>query len=70
MKDKAGAWISITVGCRVAECDLDFGDGTVESITVPLSGGSDGVNVGVAWDDTSLDGPAWSEAWWAFWLVV
>ena len=56
MKDKAG--IVITVDCRVAEVDFSFGDGTVESITVPCKGG--GCNVGVLWDDPAKEGPAWS----------
>jgi hypothetical protein len=37
MKDKAG--IVITVDCRVAEADFSYGDGTVESVTVPCIGG-------------------------------
>ena len=37
MKDKAG--IDIAVGCRVAEADFGYGDGTVESITGPCIGG-------------------------------
>ena len=57
MKDKAGN--EITVGCRVAEADFAFGDGVVESVTVPLVGG--GFNVGVRWDDSSLGGPTWDE---------
>ena len=44
--DKAGT--EITVGCRVAEADFSFGDGVVESVTVPTRGG--GCNVGVKWD--------------------
>ena len=54
--DKAGA--EITVGCRVAEVDLDFGDGVVESVEVPVVGG--GVNIGVKWDNPNLGGPVWS----------
>ena len=57
MKDKAGA--EITVGCRVAEADFGFGDGTVESIEVPCSG--DGCNVGVHWDEPEKGGPGWSD---------
>ena len=49
----------ITVGCRVAEADFSYGDGTVESITVPCVGG--GFNVGIKWDDASKGGPAWSQ---------
>ena len=56
MKDKAGT--EITVGCRVAETDLGFGDGTVESVEVPASGG---FNVGVHWDKPEKDGPGWSD---------
>ena len=37
VKDKAGT--EIAVGCRVAEADFSFGDGVVESITVPTTGG-------------------------------
>ena len=47
MEDKAGT--VITVGCRVAEADFSFSDGTVESITVPVTGG--GYHVGVHWDE-------------------
>ena len=57
MKDKAGT--EIKVGCRVAEADFDFGDGTVMSISVPSSGG--GFNVGVHWDDPDNGGPPWSD---------
>ena len=57
MKDKAGT--VITVGCRVAEADFTFGDGTVESITVPVTG--DGYNVGVHWDEPDKGGPGWSD---------
>ena len=57
MMDHAGT--EITVGCRVAEANDSFGDGTVESITVPSTGG--GFNVGVAWDDAMKGGPAWSK---------
>ena len=56
MKDKAGT--DIVVGCRVAEADLSYGDGVVESVTVPCRGGS--FNVGVKWDDQSKGGPTWS----------
>ena len=56
MKDKAG--IDIAVGCRVAEADFGYGDGTVESITVPSRGG--GFTVGVHWDDPEKNGPGWS----------
>ena len=60
--DKAG--VEITVGCRVAEADFTFGDGLVESITVPVQGG--GFNVGVKWDDPdkglAKGGPTWSNA--------
>ena len=54
MKDQGGS--VITVGCRVAEADLDFGDGTVESITVPAGAGA-GLNVGVLWDEPEKGGP-------------
>ena len=57
MLDSAGS--EIVVGCRVAEIHLGFGDGTVESITVPVHG-CDGFNVGVKWDDESKGGPSWS----------
>ena len=53
MKDKDG--VEITVGCRVAEADFSFGDGKVESITVPIAG-AEGFNVGVIWDDPSRGG--------------
>ena len=56
--DKAGA--KIAVGCRVTEVDFSYGDGVVESVTVPVTGG--GTNVGVKWDDESLGGPNWSAA--------
>ena len=56
MKDQAG--VEITVGCRVAEADFAFGDGGVESITVPYRDGS--FNVGVKWDDPERGGPKWS----------
>ena len=36
MNDKAG--VEITVGCRVAGADFSFGDGKVESVTVPSVG--------------------------------
>lgn len=55
--DKAGT--EIDVGCRVTEADLNFGDGTVESVSVPLASG-DGFNIGVHWDNPALGGPAWS----------
>ena len=45
MIDRAGT--EITVGCRVAEADFSFGDGTVMSIKVPCNGG--GFCVGVHW---------------------
>ena len=57
MKDKAGT--EITVGCRVAETDLGFGDGTVESVEVPAGAG--GFNIGVHWDQPDRDGPGWSD---------
>ena len=56
MKDKAGA--DIAVGCRVAEADFSYGDGVVESITVPITG--IGFNVGVKWDQPARGGPPWS----------
>ena len=58
MKDQAGS--EITVGCRVTEADDDFGDGTVESITVPVGAGA-GFNVGILmWDKPENGGPGWS----------
>ena len=57
MTDSAG--FEVAVGQRVSEIHFDYGDGLVESITVPMS--SDGFNVGVKWDDPSKGGPAWSE---------
>ena len=57
MKDKSGA--DITVGCKVAEADFSYGDGIVESITVPCVGGA--FNVGVKWADPGKGGPAWSK---------
>ena len=57
MKDQAGS--VITVGCRVAEADDGFGDGTVESITVPV-GGAIHANVGILWDTPEKGGPGWS----------
>ena len=57
MKDSAGA--EITVGCRVAEAHFSFGDGTVESVKVPCSGGA--FNVGVHWDEPEKGGPGWSD---------
>ena len=57
LEDSAG--VALEVGQRVSEIDFSFGDGLVESITVPSVGG--GFNVGVKWDDPSLDGPTWSE---------
>ena len=57
MLDKAGA--TITVGCKVAEADMGYGDGVVESITVPTAGG--GFNVGVRWDTPDEDKPGWSK---------
>ena len=57
MKDRAGA--DIKLGFRVAEADFSYGDGVVQSITVPCAGG--GFNVGIKWDDDSKGGPAWSE---------
>ena len=56
MKDQAGT--EIVVGCRVAEVDFSYGDGIVESVTVPVVGG--GINVGVKWDDPEKGGPEWS----------
>jgi hypothetical protein len=56
MEDSAGT--KIAVGCRVAEVDFSFGDGLVESVTVPIVGV--GFNVGVRWDDPSKGGPEWS----------
>lgn len=57
MKDKAGT--EITVGCRVAEASFGYGDGEVESVEVPVTGG--GFNVGVKWDDPRKGGSGWSE---------
>ena len=57
MKDKSGA--DITVGCKVAEADFSYGDGILESITVPCAGGA--FNVGVKWADPGKGGPAWSK---------
>mgnify|MGYP006936349087 CR=1 FL=1 len=57
MMDKSGT--EITVGCRVTEADLGFGDGTVESVEVPAGAG--GFNVGVHWDEPDRDGPGWSD---------
>ena len=54
MLDKNGA--DIVVGSRVREADFGYGDGEVESVTVPIRGGG-GFNVGVRWDDPSLGGP-------------
>ena len=56
MKDKAGT--DIVVGCRVTEADFGFGDGVVESITVPAQDGS--CTVGIKWDEPSKGGPKWS----------
>ena len=56
MKDQAGA--EIVVGCRVAEANFSYGDGLVESVTVPCAGGC--FNVGVTWDDPEKGGPEWS----------
>ena len=56
MKDKAGT--DIVVGCRVTEADFGFGDGIVESISVPCRGTS--LNVGIKWDEPSKGGPSWS----------
>ena len=56
LTDKAGAEIKIV--CRVAEADFSFGDGVVESISVPCRDGA--FNVGVKWDEPSLGGPTWS----------
>ena len=50
--------MEITVGCRVAEVDFSYGDGLVESIAVPVSGG--GFNVGVKWDEPGKGGSTWS----------
>ena len=58
MKDQAGT--DIVVGCRVAEANLSYGDGLVESVTVPVVGG--GFNVGIKWDDPTKSGPEWSAA--------
>ena len=43
----------------MAEADFGYGDGTVESITVPVTGG--GFAVGVHWDQPEKEGPGWSE---------
>ena len=56
LTDKGGE--EIRIGCRVAEADFSYGDGVVESITVPITG--DGFNVGIKWDTPELGGPPWS----------
>ena len=56
LTDKGGE--EIRIGCRVAEADFSYGDGAVESITVPITG--DGFNVGIKWDTPELGGPPWS----------
>ena len=53
LTDKGGE--EIRIGCRVAEADFSYGDGAVESITVPITG--DGFNVGIKWDTQELGGP-------------
>ena len=48
-------------GQRVEEVDLDFGQGVVKRLLVPVEKGM-GFNVGVLWDDPSLGGPSWQQA--------
>ena len=55
LTDKGGE--EIRIGCRVAEADFSYGDGVVESITVPVRGG--GFNVGIKLDKPELGGPPW-----------
>ena len=48
----------IQVGQRVREQTMNFGDGLVESINVPIIG--PGYNIGVRWDDPTKEGPTWT----------
>ena len=52
------AGTEINIGDRVGECDAPYGNGLVQSISVPSTAGG-GFNIGVEWDNPALGGPLW-----------